>query len=173
VAKKKAPPRGRWSVKRGPGRKIQWFVRDGAGKHVGTFAERDTAEKWARAKVRLSGGEQLALEPRAAPKRKPATKRKGRRSTAPELSSLRSRIVESRVAGGTRLYADRWSMQLEYVDCGRCPKAHGPYWYAYKRGAVDYSQPVGTPGKLFKVYVGKTYDVDAARKKLQAVGACR
>lgn len=77
------------------------------------------------------------------------------------------------MAGGTRLYADRWSMQLEYVDCGRCPKAHGPYWYAYKRGAVDYSQPVGTPGKLYKVYVGKTYDVDAARTKLVAVGACR
>ena len=86
---------------------------------------------------------------------------------------MQSRIVESRVAGGTRLYSDRWSMQLEYVDCGRCSKAHGPYWYAYKRGEVDYSQAVGTPGKLYKVYVGKTYDVDGARKKLQAIGACR
>ncbi len=100
-------------------------------------------------------------------------------SKQPTLASLDSWIVQTvavpseEKSGGYRPWGDRWTMQLEYVNCGRCPKAHGPYWYAYKRGEVDYSTPRGTPGKLYKVYVGKTYDVDAARKKLQAVGACR
>ena len=113
--------------------------------------------------------------PRAAPKkRKPKPKAKGtrRKSTAPALASLGSRIVETRHAGGTRLYGTRWTMQLEYVDCGRCPKAHGPYWFAYKRAERGRGEQWGEPGKLYSVYVGKTYDVDAARAKLQAVGAC-
>ena len=44
-------------------------------------------------------------------------------------------------------YGYQWTAQLEYVNCGKCPRAHGPYWYAYKRG-----------GSLVKVYIGKTYN---------------
>lgn len=57
------------------------------------------------------------------------------------------------VGGGDR---SRVHFQLELVRCGRCPKLHGPYWYAY--------QHVGP--KLRKVYVGRTLNVAKARRAL-------
>lgn len=47
--------------------------------------------------------------------------------------------------------------QLELVLCGRCPKLHGPYWYAYQH----------TGGTLRKVYVGRTLNVAKARRALE------
>ena len=38
------------------------------------------------------------------------------------------------------------TLRLELVRCGRCPKQHGPYWYAYWK---DYR------GVSHKQYVGK------------------
>ncbi len=72
-----------------------------------------------------------------------------------------------RIGAGER-HGQRWLMQLEYVRCGRCPKAHGPYWYAYKRA----SGPGGTRGKLVSVYVGRIYDREKALAALRARGAC-
>lgn len=37
--------------------------------------------------------------------------------------------------------------QLERIDCGRCPKWHGPYWYAYWK----------RDGKLRKLYIGRKF----------------
>lgn len=55
--------------------------------------------------------------------------------------------------------------QLESVNCGRCPKEHGPYWYAY---ASIHG------GRMAKVYVGKKLNKPKAQKllraKLQAAG---
>ncbi len=41
--------------------------------------------------------------------------------------------------------------QLEHVLCGkaRCPKLHGPYWYAYWK----------TGGRVRKRYIGKRFHV--------------
>ena len=100
-------------------------------------------------------------------------------SKQPTLASLDSWIVQTvavpseEKSGGYRPWGDRWTMQLEYVDCGRCPKAHGPYWYAYKRAAKTYRDRYDESGKLHKVYVGKRFDIDKARAKLVEVGACR
>jgi hypothetical protein len=38
------------------------------------------------------------------------------------------------------------TLRLEFVNCGRCPKQHGPYWYAYWK---DYR------GVTRKLYIGK------------------
>ena len=38
------------------------------------------------------------------------------------------------------------TLRLEFVNCGRCPKQHGPYWYAYWK---DYR------GVTRKLYLGK------------------
>jgi hypothetical protein len=38
------------------------------------------------------------------------------------------------------------TLRLEFVRCGRCPKRHGPYWYAYWK---DYR------GVTHKQYIGK------------------
>ncbi len=38
------------------------------------------------------------------------------------------------------------TLRLELVRCGRCPKQHGPYWYAYWK---DYR------GVTHKQYIGK------------------
>ena len=38
------------------------------------------------------------------------------------------------------------TLQLEFVNCGRCPKRHGPYWYAYWK---DYR------GVTRKLYMGQ------------------
>jgi len=38
------------------------------------------------------------------------------------------------------------TLRLEFVRCGRCPKQHGPYWYAYWK---DYR------GVTHKQYIGK------------------
>ena len=38
------------------------------------------------------------------------------------------------------------TLRLEFVSCGRCPKQHGPYWYAYWK---DYR------GVTHKQYIGK------------------
>lgn len=40
------------------------------------------------------------------------------------------------------------TLRLEFVRCGRCPKQHGPYWYAYWQ---DYR------GVTHKQYVGSSY----------------
>jgi hypothetical protein len=40
----------------------------------------------------------------------------------------------------------RATLRLEFVQCGRCPKQHGPYWYAYWK---DYR------GVTQKLYIGK------------------
>ena len=67
--------------------------------------------------------------------------------------SVANTIVDTRsfkVGGGTV------TMQREWVLCGRCPKYHGPYWYAYNR----------SEGKLDKAYVGVKYDEAKARRKL-------
>jgi len=45
------------------------------------------------------------------------------------------------------------TLRLELVQCGRCPKDHGPYWYAYWK---DYR------GVTHKQYVG-----NACRKSLR------
>jgi hypothetical protein len=37
-------------------------------------------------------------------------------------------------------------LRQEYVKCGRCPREHGPYWYAYWK---DYR------GVTRKQYLGK------------------
>jgi hypothetical protein len=37
------------------------------------------------------------------------------------------------------------TLRSERVTCGRCPRAHGPYWYAYFRER----------GRLVKRYLGK------------------
>jgi hypothetical protein len=39
------------------------------------------------------------------------------------------------------------TLRLEHVNCGRCPKQHGPYWYAYWQ---DYGQT-----RTRKLYIGK------------------
>ena len=38
------------------------------------------------------------------------------------------------------------TLRPEFVSCGRCPKQHGPYWYAYWK---DYR------GVTHKQYIGK------------------
>jgi hypothetical protein len=38
------------------------------------------------------------------------------------------------------------TLRLEFVNCGRCPKQHGPYWYAYWK---DYR------GVTRKLHLGK------------------
>jgi hypothetical protein len=38
------------------------------------------------------------------------------------------------------------TLRLEFVNCGRCPNQHGPYWYAYWK---DYR------GVTRKLYLGK------------------
>ena len=38
------------------------------------------------------------------------------------------------------------TLRLEFVTCGRCPRQHGPYWYAYWK---DYR------GVTRKQYIGK------------------
>lgn len=47
---------------------------------------------------------------------------------------------------------DGWTMQQEYVKCGKkgCTKLHGPYWYGYR--TVD--------GKTRKKYFGKSFPTD-------------
>jgi hypothetical protein len=118
----------------------------------------------------LSMLERLAADERGDDAPRPST-----RSKQPTLASLDGWIVETReVPEGMhyRPWGDRWTMQLEWIDCGRCPKAHGPYWYAYKRAARTYRDRYGDAGKLHKVYVGKRYDLKKARAKLVEVGAC-
>ena len=44
------------------------------------------------------------------------------------------------------------TLRLEFVNCGRCPKQHGPYWYAYWK---DYR------GVTRKLYMGKQLPDDA------------
>jgi hypothetical protein len=44
------------------------------------------------------------------------------------------------------------TLRLEFVRCGRCPKQHGPYWYAYW---TDYR------GVTQKQYIGKQLPDDA------------
>ena len=39
----------------------------------------------------------------------------------------------------------RATFRCEHVNCGRCPKKHGPYWYAYWRDR----------GQLRKRYIGR------------------
>lgn len=51
---------------------------------------------------------------------------------------------------------ERITLQLEYVDCGKCPRAHGPYWYAYQRQG----------GTLRKAYIGKRRNDEKARALL-------
>lgn len=58
------------------------------------------------------------------------------------------------------------TMQLQWVDCGRCDKAHGPYWYAYKRGKSGGRGP----GQLVCVYVGKERNEAKAMRLLRARG---
>ena len=41
------------------------------------------------------------------------------------------------------------TLRRETVRCGRCPKAHGPYWYAYFREAREDG------GRLRKRYIGR------------------
>ena len=43
------------------------------------------------------------------------------------------------------------TLRLEFVTCGRCPRAHGPYWYAYWK---DYR------GVTRKQYIGKQLPPD-------------
>jgi hypothetical protein len=38
------------------------------------------------------------------------------------------------------------TLRQEFVQCGRCPKQHGPYWYAYWK---DYR------GMTRKQYIGR------------------
>ena len=37
------------------------------------------------------------------------------------------------------------TLRLEFVTCGRCPRQHGPYWYAYWKGyrGVTRKQYIG------------------------------
>jgi hypothetical protein len=44
------------------------------------------------------------------------------------------------------------TLRLEFVRCDRCPKQHGPYWYAYW---TDYQ------GVTRKQYIGKHLPEDA------------
>jgi hypothetical protein len=61
------------------------------------------------------------------------------------------------------------TMQLEWMHCGRCPKAHGPYWTAYKRTRAKWPDK----GRLIHVYVGKVRDDAKAVALLRARGAFR
>ena len=47
------------------------------------------------------------------------------------------------------------SLRCEYIRCGRCPKLHGPYWYAYWR----------EDGKLRKRYLGADVGSSKPRRK--------
>ena len=107
---------------------------------------------------------------KAKPKAKKKAKAKPKRKPAPLLADHDSLVVEVREQPAERSWKNwhgRWSMRLEYVNCGRCPKAHGPYWYAYKR---ERPEKWGEGGKLHKVYVGKKYDPAKGRALLQARG---
>jgi hypothetical protein len=46
---------------------------------------------------------------------------------------------------GKRIVPRRATFRCEHVNCGRCPKKHGPYWYAYWRDQ----------GQLRKRYIGR------------------
>lgn len=52
------------------------------------------------------------------------------------------------------------TLRRQYVDCGRCTKWHGPYWYAFWR--------VG--GRVRSAYVGRD---DALERLLRAWGSRR
>lgn len=74
---------------------------------------------------------------------------------------------------GSATDRDEWRhhyviLQLEWVDCGQCPKAHGPYWYGYKRAPRKGHD---SKGKLLKVYVGKNRDDAKAVAALRTRGA--
>jgi hypothetical protein len=48
------------------------------------------------------------------------------------------------------------TLRLEFVTCGRCPRQHGPYWYAYWK---DYR------GVTRKQYIGKRLPDDTQPKR--------
>jgi hypothetical protein len=48
------------------------------------------------------------------------------------------------------------TLRLEFVTCGRCPRQHGPYWYAYWK---DYR------GVTRKQYIGKRLPDDTQPKQ--------
>lgn len=60
------------------------------------------------------------------------------------------------------------TLQREWIDCGRCDRAHGPYWYAYKR---TLSERRGAPGRLVSVYVGCARNDEKAAALLRERGA--
>jgi len=55
---------------------------------------------------------------------------------------------------GWGTWGKSYILSLEFIGCGKCSKAHGPYWYAMKREKSDYADR----GKLRRVYVGKKKD---------------
>jgi hypothetical protein len=70
---------------------------------------------------------------------------------------------------------ERATLRAEYVNCGRCPVQHGPYWYAYWReegrlrkrylGAPPASQPPELE-KLDRKLQRRIRDVEDARTEL-------
>ena len=54
------------------------------------------------------------------------------------------------------------TLRLEFVQCGRCPRQHGPYWYAYWK---DYR------GVTRKRYLGKQLPDDAQANRRILSGA--
>lgn len=65
------------------------------------------------------------------------------------IEEVRHADVKHKGLGGYSSWRTRTSVtyQLEHVLCGKCPKWHGPYWYAYWR--------IG--GKLRKLYIGRNF----------------
>lgn len=116
-----------------------------------------------------------------APKKRKKKKKKGGRfpaagsSTAPQLGEVPDLVVERRsIDVGSGWSKKTITLQREYVDCGRCPRAHGPYWYAYRREPAPTSHIGGGPwpkGRLHKVYVGKRLDEKKAERLLRERGA--
>ena len=87
-----------------------------------------------------------------------------------EVQGSKIREVGRRGTGGRDEFrSDYVTMQLEWFNCGRCPKAHGPYWTAYKRAAAVWPEK----GRLVHVYVGKERDDRKAVALLRARGAFR
>jgi len=102
-------------------------------------------------------------------------KRSAKAPTVAELEAKPGGLVVERRHHDVKGKAERpwWGaprvlLQLEYVNCGRCPSAHGPYWYAYRR--VPTTTGWGR-GRLFKVYVGKKLDLKKAERLLRERGA--
>jgi hypothetical protein len=113
----------------------------------------------------------------SAPVKAPPKKRAGKfpaagTSKAPELASLASLVVETETI---ELFKSKpwgvkppaFTMSLEYVNCGRCTRAHGPYWFAFRR---QTREGYGTAGKLIRVYIGAKKDTGKAAELLRARG---